>query len=198
MQQTATPVVSKPDRRAQDSALDLIFRHARTHYAWQPIPVTEELLREIYDLARLGPTSANTSPLRIVFLTTPGAKERLLPALMEANVEKSRTAPVVALFAYDTKFYEHLPRLFPHYDMKPMFEGNPELAERTALVNSTLQAAYFMIAARALGLDCGPMAGFDADAVNAEFFPDGQLRINFVCNLGYGDSENLWPRLPRL
>jgi len=184
--------------RADDAALDLIFREARTHYAWKETPVSEDTLREIYHLMKLGPTSANTTPLRIVFLTTPEAKERLLPALAEMNVEKSRTAPVVALFAYDLEFYEKLPKLMPHRDFRPFFVGNPELILKSAIQNSSLQAGYFMLAARALGLDCGPMGGFDADKVNAEFFPDGKWKINFVCNLGYGTGEGIFPRLPRL
>jgi 3-hydroxypropanoate dehydrogenase len=188
----------KSERRADPEALDLIFREARTHYAWEPTPIPEDLLRQVYDLAKLGPTSLNCCPMRIVFLTTKEAKERLLPALMDSNVEKARTAPAVALFAYDTKFYEFLPKLIPHYDVKGMFEANPERAEKTAQMNGTLQAAYFIIAARALGLDCGPMGGFDPEKVNAEFFPDGRLRINFVCNLGYGKPDGIRPRLPRL
>lgn len=184
--------------RANDEALDLIFREARTHYAWKPIPVAEETLREVYDLAKLGPTSANTTPLRIVFLTSEAAKARLLPVLAEVNLEKSRTAPVVALLAYDTEFYEKLPKLMPYRDFRSGFVGKPDLINRTALVNSSLQAAYFILAARALGLDCGPMGGFDAERLNEEFFPDGKWKINFVCNLGYGSGEGQFPRNPRL
>jgi len=179
-------------------ALDLIFRAARTHNAWLPAPVPIERLREIYDLARMGPTSANSSPARFVFLTTPEAKARLRPALAPLNVEKTMAAPVTALIAWDTEFYENLPRLFPQKDMRSYFAGNPKLIEETAFRNGSLQGAYFMLAARSLGLDCGPMSGFDAEKVNAEFFPDGKWKINFLCNLGYGDKSRLFPRNPRL
>lgn len=181
-----------------EDALDLIFRQARTHSAWHPRGVAEETLREAYDLAKFGPTSANASPARFVFLTSEEAKARLLPALMPANVEKSHTAPVVLLIAYDVEFYEKLPKLMPHADMRSWFVENPQLAAETAFRNSSLQGAYFLLAARALGLDCGPMSGFDAEKVNAEFFPDGKWKINFICNIGYGDSTRLFPRSPRL
>jgi len=179
-------------------AIDSVFLEARTFSAWLPEPVSIGLLRKAYDIARMGPTSANLSPLRMLFLTTDEAKARLLPALSSTNVEKSRTAPVVALVAYDTQFYEHAERLFPQMKIRGMFEGNPDLIEQTAFRNGSLQGAYFIIAARALGLDCGPMSGFDVDKVNAEFFPDGRWKINFVLNLGYGDSSKLFPRNPRL
>jgi len=178
--------------------LDQIFRTARTHNVWLPKPVSAELLREIYDLARLGPTSANSSPARFVFVTTPEGKQRLRPALSAGNLEKTMAAPVTVIFAYDTEFHEKLPKLFPHKDMRSVFAGNVSLIEATALRNSSLQGAYFMLAARALGLDCGPMSGFDAAKVNAEFFPDGKWKANFLCNLGYGDSSKLMPRGPRL
>ena len=152
----------------------------------------------MYDLAKMGPTSANLTPARFVFLTTSEAKERLIPALAPGNVEKSGTAPVVAIIAYDTEFYEQAPRLFPHMDMRPLFMGNPELSAETAFRNGSLQGAYFILAARSLGLDCGPMSGFDAVKVNAEFFPDGKWKANFLCNLGYGDPSKLFPRNPRL
>jgi nitroreductase len=183
--------LSEPD-------LDIIFRSARSHNAWTVRPVSLKLLQAVYDLAKLGPTSANTCPLRIAFVTTPEAKARLLAVVSEGNVEKTRTAPVVALFAYDTEFYEQLPKLFPHRDLRPVFAGNPELASRSAILNSSLQAAYFMIAARSLGLDCGPMGGFDAERLNREFFPVGKWKINFICALGHGDPAGLRPRLPRL
>lgn len=179
-------------------ALDQLFRQARTHSAWLPEPVPAELLRQAYALARLGPTSANTSPARFVFLVTPQAKERLRPALMPGNVDKTMAAPVTAIIAWDTEFYEHLPRLFPQRDMRPFFVGNNALIDETAMRNSSLQAAYFILAARALGLDCGPMSGFDAGKVNAEFFPDGKWKVNLLCNLGYGDESKLYPRNPRL
>jgi 3-hydroxypropanoate dehydrogenase len=181
-----------------DSMLDQLFRNARTHSVWQQQPVPVELLQEAYNLARMGPTSANASPARFVFLTTPEAKQRLLPAMAPGNVEKTRTAPVTAIIAYDTEFYEQLPRLFPHADMRQYFVGNAELIAETAMRNGSLEGAYFILAARALGLDCGPMSGFDAAKVNAEFFPDGKWKANFLCNLGHGDPSKLYPRSPRL
>lgn len=181
-----------------DECLDQVFRNARTLRAWRPEPVPLELLRKAYELARLGPTSANCSPARFVFLTTPQAKQRLRPALAPGNVDKTMAAPVTIIFAWETEFYEKLPKLFPHSDMRSYFVGNQALIDETAFRNSSLQAAYFMLAARALGLDCGPMSGFDAAKVNAEFFPDGKWRANFLCNLGYGDRSNLPPRDPRL
>lgn len=179
-------------------AIDQLFRQARTHSAWLAEPVPVELLGKAYELARLGPTSANVSPSRFVFLTTPGAKERLRPALAPGNVEKTMAAPVTAIIAWDTEFYENLPRLFPQADMRSYFIGNNALIDETAFRNSSLQAAYFILAARALGLDCGPMSGFDPDKLNAEFFPDGKWKVNFLCNLGYGDQRKLYPRNPRL
>ena len=181
-----------------EDAIDQLFRQARTHSAWLAEPVPVELLGKAYELARLGPTSANVSPGRFVFLTTPGAKARLRPALAPGNVEKTMAAPVTAIIAWDTEFYENLPRLFPQADMRSYFIGNNALIDETAFRNSSLQAAYFILAARALGLDCGPMSGFDADKLNAEFFPDGKWKVNFLCNLGYGDQRKLYPRNPRL
>jgi len=181
-----------------EEALDQLFRKARTHSVWRAEPVPVELLREIYELARLGPTSANSSPARFVFLTTAEAKARLKHALSPTNVEKTMSAPVSAIIAGDTEFHEKLPKLFPHADMRSYFAGNRALLEETAFRNSSLQAAYFILAARALGLDCGPMSGFDGAKVNAEFFPDGKWKANLICNLGYGDTEKLYPRNPRL
>jgi 3-hydroxypropanoate dehydrogenase len=181
-----------------EAALDRIFRHARTYSAWRTQPVPLQLLREIYNLARLGPTSANSSPARFVFLTTPQAKARLLPTLTPGNVEKTRTAPVNVIVAYDAEFHEQLPKLFPQRDMRSAFAGNQSLIEETAMRNSSLEGGYFILAARALGLDCGPMSGFDKTKVNAEFFPDGKWKVNFLCNLGYGDPTALFPRNPRL
>jgi len=149
-------------------------------------------------LARLAPTSANASPARFVFLTTPAGKARLQPTLAPGNVEKTMAAPVTAIIAWDTEFHENLPRLFPQFDMRSFFVGNQSLIDETAFRNSSLQAAYFILAARALGLDCGPMSGFDPGKVNAEFFPDGKWKVNFLCNLGYGDRSKLFPRNPRL
>jgi len=179
-------------------ALDQVFREARTHSAWLPEPVPAELLRRAYELARLGPTSANGSPARFVFLTTPGAKARLKPALALGNVDKTMAAPVTVVIAWDTEFHENLPRLFPQADMRGYFIGKQSLIDQTAFRNSSLQAAYFILAARALGLDCGPMSGFDADKLNAEFFPDGKWKVNLLCNLGYGDPTKLFARNPRL
>ena len=179
-------------------ALDQLFREARTHSTWLPETVPVELLRKAYELARLGPTSANGSPARFVFLTTPGAKALLKPVLAPGNVEKTMAVPVTVIIAWDTEFHEHLPRLFPQADIRSYFVGNQPLIEENAFRNSSLQAAYFILAARALGLDCGPMSGFDADKLNAEFFPDGKWKVNLLCNLGYGDPTKLHPRNPRL
>jgi 3-hydroxypropanoate dehydrogenase len=185
-------------RRVEGEALNALFLEARTHTAWQPRPVVEGLLREAYELARMGPTSANGSPARFVFLTSEAAKERLVPALMPGNVDKTRSAPVTVIIAQDMEFYEQLPKLSPAFDAKSWFVGNPGLVADTAARNSSLQGAYFIMAARAVGLDCGPMSGFDPDKVNAEFFPDGKWRANFLCNLGFGDAEKVFPRAPRL
>lgn len=179
-----------------DTALDQLFRTARTYNGFLDKPVTDDTLRMVHDLLRWGPTSANCCPLRIVFLKTPGAKERLRPALSSGNLAKTMSAPVTALLAYDTRFAEHLPRLFPHVDARPWF-ANPDVAFETAFRNSTLQAGYFLLAARAVGLDCGPMSGFDQGKVNAEFFADGRFKVNFICNLGYGDPASLFERSPR-
>jgi 3-hydroxypropanoate dehydrogenase len=179
-------------------ALDQLFREARTHSTWLPEPVPIELLRKAYELTRLGPTSANGSPARFVFLATPGAKTLLKPALAPGNVDKTMAAPVTVIIAWDTEFHEHLPRLFPQADMRSYFVGNKPLTEENAFRNSSLQAAYFILAARALGLDCGPMSGFDKAKLNAAFFPDGKWKVNLLCNLGYGDPSKLYPRNPRL
>ena len=179
-------------------ALEQLFREARTHSHWRPEPVHVELLRAVYELTRFGPTSVNSLPARFVFLTTPEAKARLKPALSPLNVEKTMTAPVTVIVAWDTEFYEKLSRLLPHKDVRSVFLGNQALIDETAFRNSSLQAAYFILAARALGLDCGPMSGFDADKVNAEFFPDGKWKVNLLCNLGHGDASKLHPRNPRL
>jgi 3-hydroxypropanoate dehydrogenase len=186
-----------PSQIAQDT-LDQIFGAARTHSAWLPRRVPVEKLREIYETARMGPTSANSSPARFVFLESAAGKARLLPALAPLNVEKTKAAPVTVIVAWDSEFFEHLPKLFPHAGMRSYFVGNWPLIEETAFRNSSLQGGYFLLAARALGLDCGPMSGFDAAKVNTEFFPDGKWKVNFLCNLGYGDRSKLFPRNPRL
>ncbi|HEC90025.1 MAG TPA: malonic semialdehyde reductase [Alphaproteobacteria bacterium] len=179
-------------------ALDKLFVDARTHNAWRDAPVPEELLRRIWDLARMGPTSANCSPARIVFVTSPEARERLKPHLMEGNVEKTMAAPVIAIIGHDMEFFDKLPDLFPHADARAWFVGNEDLIATTAFRNATLQAAYFMLAARALGLDCGPMSGFDNEAVDKEFFAATAVKSNFLCNLGVGDPAGLHARSPRL
>jgi 3-hydroxypropanoate dehydrogenase len=194
---TETSNAAQPAKIANDT-LNQLFRQARTHSAWLPKRVPAEALREVYELARWGPTSANCTPARFVFLESEAAKARLLPALAPGNVEKTKAAPVTVIVAWDTEFYERLPQLFPQADMRSYFVGKPSLIDETALRNGSLQGGYFILAARALGLDCGPMSGFDAAKVNAEFFPDGKWKANFLCNLGYGDRSKLFPRNPRL
>jgi 3-hydroxypropanoate dehydrogenase len=182
-----------------DEGLDLIFRKARTHNVWLDRPVDDALLRQVYDLARMGPTSANMCPMRIVFVRSRQAKERLKPALDPGNVAKTMAAPVTAILAMDVHFYEQLPRLFPHADARAWFKDLPDnVLEYIALRNSSLQGAYFMLTARALGLDCGPMSGFDNAKVDAEFFAGTTVKSNFLCSLGYGDASKLYPRSPRL
>lgn len=185
--------------KISNACLEQIFYGARTHIKWKDQPVSDEKLQEVYDLMRLGPTSVNCSPARILFLKTKEAKERLRPHLLPANVEKTMTAPATALLAYDLQFYEHLPSLFPFKDVKAWFEGKKEYAEETAFRNGTLQGGYFILAARSCGLDCGPMSGFSNEGVDNEFFPEGRFKSNFLCNLGYGDPTGLpGPRAPRL
>ena len=182
-----------------DAGLDLILRKARTQNGWLDKPVSDDQLRAIYDIMRLGPTSANSCPARILFLRTPEAKARLLPALTPGNVDKTKAAPVTAIIGYDTRFFEFFTKLFPHRpEMKDAFANNPKNAEITAFRNGTLQGAYFMIAARAIGLDVGGMSGFDNAKVDAEFFPDGRVKSNFLCNLGHGDPAKVLAKLPRL
>ena len=186
------------EREALDQkALDQLFLKARTYNGWLDKPVSDDLIRQIYDLARMGPTSANSSPIRIVFVKTPEEKARLLPFLDKGNREKTSRAPVVAIFAYDRKFYEYLPKLFPHADAKSWFVGKPEFIEHTMWRNGTLQAAYFMLAARALGLDCGPMSGFNRSKVKEAFFPGLDGDVNFICSMGYGDEATIFARSPR-
>lgn len=183
-----------------DQALDALFRTARTANGFTAEPVTDAQLRQLYDLLKMAPTSANCQPARFVFLRSAQAKERLRPALSAGNLEKTMNAPVTAIIAYDTLFHEHLPRLFPHNQAaKSWFDGDEKKAARetAAFRNGTLQGAYFILAARAVGLDCGPMSGFDNAKLDAEFFPDGRFRSNFLCNLGVGDPSKLFPRNPR-
>ena len=179
--------------------LDLIFRKARTNSVWLDEPVEDALLTQIYDLAKMGPTSANMCPMRIIFVRSREAKEKLKPALDPGNVDKTMKAPVTAIIGMDIHFYEKLPQLFPHADAKSWFKDLPEnVLEYTALRNGSLQGAYFMLAARALGLDCGPMSGFKNAKVDAAFFQGTSIKSNFLCNLGYGDASKLHPRSPRL
>jgi 3-hydroxypropanoate dehydrogenase len=182
-----------------DAALDRIFRNARTHTAWLDRPVDDALLRQVYDLARMGPTSANMCPMRIVFVKSREAKERLRPALDAGNVDKTMKAPVTAVIGMDVHFYEQLPKLFPHADARAWFKDLPDpVLETIALRNGSLQGAYVMIAARALGLDCGPMSGFNNAKVDEAFFAGTTVKSNFLCNLGHGDASKLYPRSPRL
>jgi 3-hydroxypropanoate dehydrogenase len=180
------------------SALDTLFRTARTHNGWLDQPVTDEDLHRLYDLMKMAPTSANCSPARIVFVRSANAKARLKPALSPGNLEKTMAAPVTAIIGYDLQFAEHMPRLFPHNPDAKNWFNDPKVAEVVAFRNGTLQGAYFILAARAAGLDTGPMSGFDNAQVDAEFFPGGRVRSNFLCNLGHGDSSQLFARSPRL
>lgn len=180
-------------------ALDTLFRSARSHSYWLDKPVTDEQLHKLYELMKWGPTSGNCTPARLVFVRSQRAKERLKSSLDAGNVNKSMTAPVVAIIGMDMEFYEKLPRLFPRNPAaRTWFEGKPEKIRITALRNSSLQGAYFILAARSLGLDCGPMSGFDNEKLDVEFFPDGKVKSNFICALGYGDASRLHPRGPRL
>lgn len=196
-----------------DSVLDTLFREARTHFKWQAKPIAEQTLRNLYDLLKWAPTSANTTPARFAFLRSLEAKERLRPTLAPGNIEKTMTAPVTVIIGYDMRFYDQVPKLYPQSPgLQQLFEGNPQLVEVTAQRNSSLQGAYLILAARALGLDCGPMSGFDNAKVDEEFFaagkpcfgcdqeffPEGHVKSNFLCNLGYGDPSALFPRHPRL
>jgi 3-hydroxypropanoate dehydrogenase len=183
--------------RLDDEALDTLFRNARSHNKWHDTPVATEELVAIYDLMKWGATSANSFPVRIVFVTTFAAKERLKPLVFEGNRPKVMAAPATAIIGYDTRFYDWLPRLFPHRDMRSNFVDKPQFAETSAFRNSSLQGAYFMLAARALGLDCGPMSGFNNESVDREFFPGGTVKSNFLCALGHGDASGLFNRLPR-
>jgi 3-hydroxypropanoate dehydrogenase len=180
-----------------DTCLDQIFREARTHNAWRDQDVPDALLQAIVDLLKLGPTSANCSPARFLFVKSREAKERLKPHLSEGNRDKTMKAPVCTIIGYDLDFYVHLPKLFPHTDAKSWFEGKKEKIAETAFRNGTLQGAYLIMAARALGLDCGPMSGFDNQGVDREFFAGTQVKSNFLCSLGYGDASVLFPRSPR-
>lgn len=203
MNATATnPSSASPAGAPLDgAALDTLFRHARSQNGWLPRPVSEATLRELYDLWRWGPTASNTQPARVVFICTPEGRARLRPCLAPGNVDKTITAPVTAVIGHDLDFHLHLPRLFAHSPTtreRFLGEHNAAHAATTAFRNGTLQGAYLMLAARALGLDCGPMSGFDPDAVDREFFAGTNVRSNFLCNLGYGDPAKVFGRLPRL
>lgn len=181
-----------------EASLNTLFRAARTHSVWQDRAVSDDLLRQLYDLMKWAPTSANSSPARILFIKSTAAKQRLLTAIAPGNEEKTRTAPVTAIIAQDYEFYEKLPQLFPHADARAWFVGNQPLIDTTAFRNATLQGAYLILAARALGLDAGPMSGFDNAKVDQEFFAGTKIKANFLVNLGYGDAAQLHARNPRL
>lgn len=180
------------------AALDALFRTARTYYSWADVAVTDDDLRAIYDLMKFGPTSANASPARLVFCRSTEARERLAACVSSANAPKVLAAPVTAIVGMDLEFHERLPELFPHADARSWFAGNDASIHETAFRNSSLQGAYLMLAARALGFDCGPMSGFDKDAVDAAFFAGTPVKTNFICSIGVGTTDNLFPRLPRL
>jgi len=186
------------DRIVNDAALDIVFREARTRNGWERRPVSHALMQAVYDLTKMGPTSANCSPARFIFVESEAGKARLKPHLSDGNREKTMKVPCCVIIGHDMKFYEKLPKLFPHTDAKSWFVGNDDLIARTAFRNGSLQGAYFMIAARALGLDCGPMSGFDNAGVDREFFAGTDVKSNFLCSIGYGTDENLFPRSPRL
>jgi 3-hydroxypropanoate dehydrogenase len=197
-QEAARVTVHVPDSKMVDAqALAQLFTEARTHNAFRDKPVSDELLRKALELAKMGPTSVNQSPLRVIFLRSHAARERLKPALSPGNLDKTMGAPVVAITAFDKQFYEHLPFLFPHADAKAWFAGDPVKAGRSAFQNGTLQVAYLILALRAVGLDTGPMTGFDNAKVDAEFFPEGHVKSNVLINIGYGDAEKLFARSPR-
>ena len=181
-----------------DAALDTLFREARSFSHWQDRPVSPTQLQQLYDLMKWGPTAANSCPARLVFVQSEAAKARLKPCLAEGNVDKSMSAPVVAIIGMDLEFHEKLARLFPHTDARSWYAGKPEKILASASLNGTLQGAYFMLAARSLGLDCGPMSGFDNAKMDTEFFADGKVKSLFICAIGYGERSKLFPRGPRL
>jgi 3-hydroxypropanoate dehydrogenase len=192
-------VMSEQNKILNDHALDVLFREARTFNSWQDKEVSDVLIKSLYDLFKWGPTSMNCSPARLIFIKGKEAKERLEPYLMEGNKEKTMSAPVTAIIANDMRFFDQLPKLFPHNkEAKNIFEGKEGFIKDTAFRNATLQGAYLICAARSLGLDCGPMSGFNKKGVNEEFFKDQDIEANFLCNLGYGSTDSLYPRGPRL
>lgn len=186
------------DGRLSTKALDRLFRNARTHNGWLEKPVPHALLEEAVELAKLGPTAVNASPFRVLFVESEAGKARLKPALSPGNVEKTMAAPVTAIVGHDLAFHDHLPRLFPHMDVRPMFANDEGAAAYAAGQNGTLQLAYLILALRAVGLDTGPMGGFDKDKLDAEFFAGTQVKSNLLVNIGYGDHAKLFPRSPRL
>lgn len=188
------PLMAQP---LDDAALKTLFLDARTMNKWQNKEVPDALLHRLVDVLKMGPTSANCSPARLVFVKSKAAKEKLRPFLSPGNADKTMTAPVCVIIGQDLEFYEHLPKLFPHDNARSWFEGQPDKIRETAFRNATLQGAYLMLAARALGLDCGPMSGFDSEGVDKAFFPGTKVMSNFLCNLGYGDPAGLFPRSPR-
>ena len=190
-------IMSEDSKIINDRGLDVLFREARTYNNWLEKDVSDVLIQAVYDLMKWGPTSANCCPARFVFVRTNEAKARLSPHLAQGNVDKSMAAPVTAIIANDLEFFEKMDFLFPHTDAASWFRGKPATIHNTAMRNATLQGAYFMLAARSLGLDCGPMSGFDPDGVKDEFFADENVEVNFLCNLGYGDPESLFDRSPR-
>lgn len=181
-----------------DDCLDVLFRQARSHNGWQDRPVSDEQIGQLYDLLKMGPTAANTCPARFVFIKSEQAKQKFKACLDEGNVKKSMSAPVVVVIGMDMEFYEKLDKLFPHTDAKSWYVGKADKIKETAFRNSSLQGAYLILAARSLGLDCGPMSGFDKDKLDATFFPDGRVKSNFICAIGYGEISRLYPRGPRL
>jgi nitroreductase len=181
-----------------ETALETLFSNARTHNGWLDKPVTDAQLLQVYDLMKWAPTSANCSPARIVFVKSAAQKEQLAACMAPGNIEKTLAAPVTAVIGMDMAFFEKLPQLFPHADARAWFVGNQPLIDATAFRNSSMQGAYFLLAARSIGLDAGPMSGFDPEKMNATFFADSTVKVNFVCNLGYGDASKLYPRSPRL
>jgi 3-hydroxypropanoate dehydrogenase len=189
--------MNEDDRILDDASLDILFREARTFSKWKKEQVSDVLIQAIYDLMKWGPTSANCCPMRVIFVKSQEAKERLKPHIMKGNVEQTMSAPATAIIANDLSFYDHLPKLSASPDAKSWFEGKPKLIEETAMRNGSLQGAYFMIAARSLGLDCGPMSGFSKKGIKNEFLADENVEINFLCNIGYGEDGSPYPRGPR-
>ncbi|SFV88059.1 Predicted reductase RutE in novel pyrimidine catabolism pathway [hydrothermal vent metagenome] len=180
------------------NTMDILFTKARSYNAWLDKNIADEQIHQLYDLMKFGPTAANTCPARITFVRSNEAKAKLKPHLDEGNVDKAMSAPAVAIISYDTEFYEKLDKLFPHTDAKSWYAGKPDKIKAVGSMNATLQGAYFMLAARSIGLDCGPMGGFNADTLDDAFFPDGNTKSLFICGIGYGDSRKIFPRSPRL